>query len=336
MILGGILMSSKDFEYKRLLELKKMTVQELSSYYRKLRSYEYDTNKKLESSEIKKKIYFLTNLILKIDRILSGRKLILFDDKRNNNTSKGKIYASSHVGRYDIESAMESIGEQAYFVMGDPGETYRNMEGLFLDKLQGRICVDTGYNIYDIFRKHQRGETLSAEEQALYDEYKKDRHICEDMCTRRIANRDNILIYPEGAWNVTSRLTQSLFPGTARIAVKGNGVIIPIGILRNKKKYTVNIGKEMDVAGADDSDVKDITKELKENMDSLVGEIIFSGDKTIARKSLGTPAQNENDFINDIMSESENDYTLDAIEKSRYYDSDAPENVFETKDRKRL
>ena len=117
-------MSSNDFEYKRLLELRKMSIQELSSYYRKLRSYEYDTNKQLESSKIKKKIYFLTSLILKIDRILSGRKLILFDDKRTNNTSKGKIYASSHVGRYDIESAMEAIGEQAYFVMGDPGETY--------------------------------------------------------------------------------------------------------------------------------------------------------------------------------------------------------------------
>ena len=72
-------MSSNDFEYKRLLELRKMSIQELSSYYRKLRSYEYDTNKQLESSKIKKKIYFLTSLILKIDRILSGRKLILFD-----------------------------------------------------------------------------------------------------------------------------------------------------------------------------------------------------------------------------------------------------------------
>ncbi len=329
-------MSSNDFEYKKLLELRKMSIQELSSYYRKLRSYEYDTNKQLESSKIKKKIYFLTSLILKIDRILSGRKLILFDDKRTNNTSKGKIYASSHVGRYDIESAMEAIGEQAYFVMGDPGETYRNIEGLFLDMMQGRICVDTGYNIFDIFRKHHRGEILSPEEQVLYEEYKKDRHICEDVCTRRIANKDNILIYPEGAWNVSPRLTQALFPGTARIAVNGNGVIIPVGILRDKKKYTVNIGKEIDVTGACDSDIKDITRELKENMNSLVGEIIFSDEKKIARNSLGTPSQNEIDFINDIMSESENDYTFDAIEKSRYYDSDAPENVFETKDKKRL
>lgn len=329
-------MSSNEFEYKRLLELRKMSVQELSSYYRELRRYEYDTNKQLESSKIKQKIHFLTDLILKIDRVLSGRKLVIFDDKRANNTSKGKIYASSHVGRYDIESAMEAIGEQAYFVMGDPGETYRNFEGFFLDKMYGRICVDTGFDICEIFKKHHRGEILSPEEQTIYDEYKKDRHICEDLCTRRIANGDNILIYPEGAWNVTPRITQPLFPGTARIAVNGNGVIVPVGILRDKKKYTVNIGKEIDVTGACESDVKDITKELKENMSSLVGEMVFSDKGMTTRESLGTPEQNEADFIKDIMSESENDYTLDAIKKSRYYDPDAPENVFDTKDEKRL
>ncbi len=320
-------MDNNKFKYKKLLEIRKMSVESLSAYYRKLRSFEYDTNKSLESSEFKKRIYWLTKLILKIDRLLSGRQLVLFDDKRDNNTLKGKVYASSHVGRYDIESAMEAINEQVYFVMGDPEDTYRNFEGFFLDKIQGRICMDTGYNIYDIFQKRREGKELTKEEQQLYDEYKKDRHICEVTCTNRIAMKDNILIYPEGAWNVTPRLTQTLFPGAAKIAVNGDGVIIPIGIVRDKKKYTVNIGKEMDVSGAEDSDIKDITNELRERMSSLVAEIIFSGDKVISRASLKTPYENEMDFINDIMSESENGYTLDIIEKTRYYDPNYPENV---------
>lgn len=320
-------MDNNNFEYKKILELKKMTVQELSAYYRKLRSYEYDNNKELESSKLKKKIYTLTKLILKIDRLTSGRKLIIFDDKRENNTSKGKVYASSHVGRYDIESAMEAINEQAYFVMGDPEETYRNFEGFFLDKIHGRICVDTGYNINEIFKKAKETK-LTDEEQALFDEYKKDRHICEVTCTKRIANKDNILIYPEGAWNVTPRLTQTLFPGAAKIAVNGNGVIVPIGIVRDNKTYTVNIGKEMDVEGATSSDVKDITKELQENINSLVGEIVFSSDKVVQRASLKTALENEIDFMKNIMSESENGYTLDVIEKTRYFDINYPENVF--------
>ena len=62
-------MEYSNFEYKKVLELKKMSIQELSAYYRKLRSYEYDINKPLETSVIKKKIYFLTRLILKIDRL---------------------------------------------------------------------------------------------------------------------------------------------------------------------------------------------------------------------------------------------------------------------------
>lgn len=317
-----------DFDYKKFSELKKLSLDELSSYYRQLRSFEYDNNKPLESSELKKKIYFLTKLILKIDRITSGRKLIVFDDKRSKNCDKGKVYASTHVGRYDIESAMEAINEQLYFVMGDPEETYRNVEGFFLDNIQGRICLDTGYQIADIFKKKRNGEELSLKEQALYDEYKKDRFIGEDTCTKRVLNKDNILIFPEGAWNVTPRIVQPIFDGAARIAINGNGFIVPIGIVRDNKKYIVNIGSEMNIDGATVSDTKDITKELREKMCSLVGEIVFDDDKVNSRAEMGTPEENELAFINDIMRESENGYTLDVIENTRYYDKNAPKNAF--------
>ena len=317
-----------DFDYKKLSELKKLSLDELSSYYRQLRSFEYDNNKPLESSELKKKIYFLTKLILKIDRITSGRKLIVFDDKRSKNCDKGKVYASTHVGRYDIESAMEAINEQVYFVMGDPEETYRNIEGFFLDNILGRICLDTGYQIADIFKKKINGEELSLKEQALYDEYKKDRFIGEDTCTKRVLNKDNILIFPEGAWNVTPRIVQPIFDGAARIAINGNGFIVPIGIVRDNKKYVVNIGSEMNIDGATVSDTKDVTKELREKMCSLVGEIVFDDDKVNSRDDMGTPEENELAFINDIMRESENGYTLDVIENTRYYDKNASENVF--------
>ena len=321
-------MKNNEFEYKNLLEIKKMSLEELEKYYRALRSYEYDNNIELKSNELKKRIYFLTKLILKIDRLTTGRTLNIYGDKRSNNIDKGKVYASSHVGRYDIESAMEAINEQVYFVMGDPEETYRNFEGFFLEHIQGRICMDTGYQIADIFKKVQDGIELTNEELALYKEYKKDRHICESVCTKRISNKENILIYPEGAWNITSRMVQSLFKGAARIAINGNGVIVPIGIVRDKLNYTVNIGSEFDVSGAQASDAEDITNELKEKISSLVGEIIFNENKILKRNELGTPSQNEIDFINDIMSESENGYTKEVIENTRYNDPLYPENVF--------
>lgn len=315
------------FQYRKLLDIRRMTARELSTYYRRLRSHESDIDKPLESSRMKKRLHGLTRLILAIDRVLSGRELVVFGDKRSGNIPAGKVYAASHVGRYDIESAMEAIGEQAYLVMGDPGETYRGFEGFFLDRMQGRICVDTGHEVFGLFMKMRSGQTLAPKELGLYEEYKRDRRICEVTCTRRVAAGDSILIYPEGAWNVTPRLTQALFPGAARIAVNGRGVIIPVGIVRDRKRYTVNIGSEMDVDGAGEADIKGITSELRERISSLVAEIVFSEEQIVPRASMGDARQNELGFIADIMSESENGYTLDIIEKTRYFDPDSPENV---------
>lgn len=323
------MVSNKEFEYKKLIAIRKMTLEELNSYYRKLREYEYNKDKPIDSSFIIRRIHFLKMLVLKIDKILVHRELILFDDKRENNTNKGKVYASSHVGRYDIESVLEAINDPAYFVMGDPEETYRNFEGFFLEKINGRICFDTGYQVFDIMMKQKAGQPITQAEEELLKEYKKDRQIGEINCIKRVQNKDNILIFPEGAWNVTDRLTQTLFPGAARIAIKGNGVIIPIGIIREKKKYIVNIGKEFDVTGATIADVNNITSELKERINSLKGEIIFDDlSNVVSRTTFKSPEENIRENMEDIMSETTNGYTLDVIEKTRYYDPNYPENVF--------
>ena len=321
-------MEKESFEYKGLLQLKKMSLEELSSYYRMLRNYEFYNNKPLESSELKKRIHALTMLILKIDKIFNGRKVVIFDDKRQGNLDKGKVYAASHVGRYDIESAMEAINEQAYFVMGDPGETYRNFEGFFLEKMQGRICVDTGYQVFDLIMKQKRGEQISSEERKIIEEYKNDRHICEVICTKRVKNKDNILIFPEGAWNITDRLVQQLFTGAAKMAINGNGILVPVGIIRENKKYIVNIGSYFNVDGAQESDAKDITRELRELICSLKGEMIFAnGNRIHNRSEFKTSEENIQANIDNIMNETTNGYTIDVIEKSRFYDPDAPENV---------
>ena len=52
-------MDNNKFKYKKLLEIRKMSVESLSAYYRKLRSFEYDTNKSLESSEFKKSSFII-------------------------------------------------------------------------------------------------------------------------------------------------------------------------------------------------------------------------------------------------------------------------------------
>ena len=170
---------------------------------------------------------------------------------------------------------------------------------------------------------------ICLEDRNLIDEYKTDRRICQVICENRIKNKDNILIYPEGAWNITPRLTQKLFPGAAKMAVNGDGVIVPIGVIRDKRKYTVNIGSPINIEGATLSDVDDITELLQERISSLKGEIIFSDNRIITpRNGMGSFDEIYQEFVDDIMSETTNGYTKEVIENSRYYDKDAPENVF--------
>ena len=82
------------FEEKKLIEIHRMSLDELNRYYRYLRKYEFENNKPLESSELKKRIHKLTMLVLKIDRFFSRRKLEIFDDKRGDykNIGKGIVY----------------------------------------------------------------------------------------------------------------------------------------------------------------------------------------------------------------------------------------------------
>ncbi len=325
-----------DFKKKCLLTRYTMNMEDLNHYYRMYRKYLYDNNIPLKSSAAKKKIYSLTSLLLKIDRKMVGRELNIYGDKRGDykNIDRGKIYAASHVGRYDAESCMEAINEQVYAVMGDPGKTYRTLidfDGFFLEHMLGRVCTDTGYQELDNMKKLKNGEKIPEKDYELIKEIKEDRHICEETCIKRLDAHDNILIYPEGAWNITPKLTQPLFTGTARMAIRSNALIVPIGVIRDGKKYSVNIGEPMDVSGASLSDVQDITDELKEKINTLKGEMIFDIRNRIEERIImGTPEENLRAFIDDIMSETTNDYTEDVIEGSRFFDKNAPENVYKT------
>ena len=120
-----------NFEYKSFFEQKKMNQEELNQYYRALRKYEYEIDAPIKGIQLRKKIYCLVNFVLKMDRIFSGRTMKILDDKRIK-TEKPKIYACTHIGRYDIESAIEAIGEATWFIMGDPGKTYTNIDGVLL------------------------------------------------------------------------------------------------------------------------------------------------------------------------------------------------------------
>ncbi len=355
-----------EFQKKSFLQKLMMEQEELNAYYRELRKYQYLKDEPIKGAEWRKAMNAVTLGLLKIDRLLVKRQLEIFDDQRIIR-DKPRVYACSHVGRYDIESAMEAIGEQVYFVMGDPGETYRNFEGLFLD-MRGRICLDTGYQVSDQLRSvpkwdyrdlkvinlinnykncdyadpellaflgnYHSGdyvdpiiidaisraynfELIDTDNLKLLLDYKMDRHISGEVCLKHLKEGLNILIYPEGAWNLSPNvLTTKLFTGTAKMSIEGCADIIPIGIIKDGKRYIVNIGKNIDACNYQDARL--LTSDLRDAMSTLKWQIMEK-ESSLARDTLSPTA--ERDYVEEIMSETTNGYDINVINQSRFIDS---------------
>lgn len=360
------------FEKRNIISRCRMSEKELNSYYRNLRVFDFYSDKPVRSLKLQKLLNYICLKALRLDRLFVGRKLEVFADKRIN-TNKPHIFACSHVGRYDIESAMEAIKTDAFFVMGDPGKSYLNFEGLFLN-LYGRLCLDTGYQFSDelinlpsidlkdpsvmkkvndylnsdyadpelvkiyndytskygtdkllisYILKAADFEIVDTDHLKLLLEYKVDRHISLLNCIKYLKVGHNILIYPEGAWNLTANLlTMKLFDGSSIMATEGGADIIPVGIVKYGKRYIINIGENIEPN--DYGSVKEITSALRDSLSSLKYDIMVEEtkkDKTVA-SSLEA-------YVDEIMSETTNGYDLSVINGSKFIDKiPSPDEVF--------
>ena len=292
------------FEYKNLIEKRKMSMESLKKYNRELRKYECENNIPVKGIEIRKKIYKLIQFILKIDRLLNKRTLTIVGDKRKP-TNKTRIYAATHIGRYDIESAIEAIGEATWFIMGDPGETYRNIDGVLL-RAHGVSWFD------------------------MEDKY--DAHIVNERQKQILNAGGNELCFPEAAWNIDPLLpVMDIHPGIVKRAIKTNSVIIPIAIEQyyknNRLNYFVNIGETLDYTGADISTATSIASEIKTHMATLRWEIWEKHGQCSRKDMVSDWETGYEEFIESIMKDSENGYTIEEIEKTRYTDPNKP--IFE-------
>ena len=163
------------FNKLSLIEKRNMAIEKLVEYYAEYRIYCYKRGDKLKGIEFRKKIHSLINLILKIDQILSHENNIVISNKNTAEPSNSKIFACTHIGGNDIQRTFQVIKEPAYLMLGDPGILYKMpiYQGL---KLNGVIPLET--------------------------KNKEDRKIAYKRSIELLKNGGNLLIYPEGAWNV--------------------------------------------------------------------------------------------------------------------------------------
>lgn len=271
-----------------------MPLPELEAYYRDFRAEQFRKNKPVKGIYMRAKIHGIFVACLKIVRIISCRKLTTLQDCRRLRT-KGKpiIYAVTHVGRYDIETALEVIKEPCFLFMGDPGNSYRNLDGIALF-LNGVIFSDTGY--------------------------KEDRYIGKETCVKLLRQGGNLLIFPEGAWNITyNKAVMPLFTGVAEMAIRTGAEILPVAIERRGKHYYAIVGENMDMSAFTLDEKQQATDMLRDVLATLKWEILENF--AVCRRA-DLPENAAEQFLNAIMSETENGYTVEVIERTRYHSRD--------------
>ncbi len=226
---------------KSLLELRKLSIEELAKYYKEQRKEAIEGKIPLseKSIRIRNKIHQLLLQIVIIDRLFSHETVTVLKDERVKNNHP-KVFACTHIGGNDIQRTFEAIKDPAYLFLGDPQELYRNLEGLLL-YLNGVICLETRDKI--------------------------DRGIAKKRSIELLEKGGNLLIYPEGAWNISPNLpVMKLYKGAVNIAVKTKADLIPIAIEQIENHFYVSIGKNIMTSDMENIDTNLLNQTLRDAM----------------------------------------------------------------------
>lgn len=228
-----------DFTKKGLLELRQLTIEELSKYYMEERRNRFENGDKLRNIWLRKRIHSLLLLIIKIDRLVAKESLTVISDERVKSKSP-KIYACTHIGGNDIQRTFEAIKEHAYLFLGDPKEIYRDATGVLLN-LNGVIPLETNNKL--------------------------DRKIAKSRSIELLNKGGNLLIYPEGAWNIFANLpVMKLYDGTSIMAQETGSDVIPVGIEQYDKDFFVSMGENIKAGKMLDMPYKELTSLIRDEM----------------------------------------------------------------------
>lgn len=228
-------------------------------------------------------------------KYIAKQTLTILDDKRVKN-DKPVIYAITHMGMYDYQIVCEAIKDHQYPFAGDPETMYRSGDGLLLS-LNGLIYCDTNS--------------------------KEDRHIALETSKELLRRNENLLIYPEGVWNLSSNLLSlPLFPGIINISLETGCDIVPVAVEQYGKDFYVNIGKniKLDNTCINEENKKDYIENEKEKLRDTLASLkweIYESRSIEERKNLGSYDEELQKFVDTRLNEWVNPKT-----KKPYYNRD--------------
>lgn len=288
---------------ERKITLRGMNSTQLKEYYEKERWYNYVHGIPPLDIEQKQRDYKLISTALKANRLACNHQFCKVVGDKREVTNRPIIYAVTHVGLYDYQVITEALGAQTYAFAGDPDQMYGTFDGYFMEK-SGVIYCDTDNPL--------------------------DRYVAEKTAIKYIVNGANVLLYPEGVWNLTPNLLAlPLWPGVIRIAQQTNAVIVPVAIEQYGHTFLINYGSNFEIKNhkIEDSEYIDFCRNvLRDKLATLKYEIFLSKKET-KRSKFGDYEKYLQNFQNKRLnewknSEKQNIYTLDLVKGRTYKECD--------------
>ena len=264
----------KPLSFWKKLFLKR---EELPAYYNAERKYLHDRGESIKGIGWRKKLHPILLKLMELDRRFINRQTLTVIKDEHVETEKPVIYAITHMGKFDYQIVSEAIKEHQIPFAGDPETTYRTFDGALLD-LNGVIYCDT--------------------------EDKVDRMVSTDTSIELLKNGHNLLIYPEGVWNLSPNLLMlPLFPGIIKMALKTGCDIVPVAVEQYDKDFYVNIGRNFKVEEilfeSEEEEKKYINskkEDLRDAMATLKWEIIERMPQQ-EREKLGDYSKKHREFV---------------------------------------
>ena len=199
--------------------------------------------------------HYILIFVLMIERLLRGTKIKFVNNAQMDIVSGVKgpiIFAPTHCGKFDIQTLAEVLWQYRWSLLsGDPHFLPGTVEGYWL-QFHGVIYVD---------RDDKEWRTRAKQEMITH-----------------LQNGGNIMMYPEGTWNLSPNLPMlPLFRGVADIAKETNATIIPFAqeIDDKNKIYYVKIGEPIYPTEEPLSMLEDLRSQMAEMKWSLIEELPF-------------------------------------------------------------
>ncbi len=277
-------------ENKNFIQRMKMDIDTLSDYYMEKRLERFESNIPLKGIDLRKEIHGIPLKLVELDRKASKETVSIINDERII-TDRPKIYACTHIGGNDIQRVFEAIREHAYLFLGDPKGLYKDISGLLLF-LNGVINMET--------------------------KDKTDRFIAKERAIELLNKNGNLLIFPEGAWNITPNLlVMDLYKGAVLMARETGADIIPVAIEQYDNDFFVSIGKNIKMDDYSTLSLGDLNIVLRDAMGTQKWNIVEKHPQS--RKDLNI---DEKDFAQSIVDKCPYGFTVEDVEKTRYIDKD--------------